>query len=57
MTNKTLLLNVIQYASAAFFCWLLISGQISDSAFMWTFLAYGLFNYLIRRNQRNPEEE
>ncbi len=57
MTVKTLLPNIIQYASAAFFCWLLISGQISDSAFLWFFLAYGLINYLVRRNQKQPEEE
>lgn len=57
MTVKTLLPNIIQYASAAFFCWLLISGQISDSAFLWFFLAYGLINYAIRRNQGKSEDQ
>ena len=57
MNLKTLLPNVLQYAIAAFICWLLISGQLSDSAFLWVFLAYGLLNYAIRQNQRKPEEE
>ena len=55
MNVKTVLPNIFQYAIAAFFCWLLISGQISDSSFLWVFLAYGLVNYFIRRNQSKPE--
>ncbi|MEO0802422.1 MAG: hypothetical protein AAFY57_09125 [Cyanobacteria bacterium J06642_2] len=57
MNEKALLPNILQYAIAAFLSWLLISGQVSDSAFLWLFLIYGLVNYAVRRRGEKSKEE
>lgn len=56
MNLNTLLPNVLQYAIAAFLCWLLLSQQISDDTFLWLFLAYGVINFVIRRRTAKSEE-
>ncbi|MEO1133209.1 MAG: hypothetical protein AAFX40_10945 [Cyanobacteria bacterium J06639_1] len=56
MNVKTLLPNVLQYAIALCFCWLLLTNQVSDDTFLWLFLVYGLFNFVIRRRSEKSED-
>lgn len=57
MGIKTLIPNVLQYAIAAFLCWMLISGQMSDSTFLWLFLIYGVVGYIARRRGEKTKEQ
>ncbi|MDX2272094.1 MAG: hypothetical protein NW237_09125 [Cyanobacteriota bacterium] len=54
---KPIAARVLPYAFVCFSCWLLISGQISDDAFLWIFLGFALVSYFSRRKAENSSEK